>query len=388
LMLPPEHIRARRRKGVIRLLYVSEEHTSLAETLLSVYEDHVGKTRGALREALADCEMLGYDFKLVRGLATVLEERSVFEGLAVVDPAKARRAVFEEAGRRVVATEEERTRVMAAAAFQLGVSTVDLEQSIYADLADEQTLTDFEGIIPLDLLKEYNFALTVGLLAHGRRLELTFGGVDEGLEEAVARLGECTVSGTAGGSRVVAEWRPTSRIGYKAMHLEAVLARVLFIGEWGLSSDVVYPLRSRKSFRFEISGGVHGGMMKPGAPRRSLVVERRPARVDDMLRPRGEVVDVADVAGRMRVTEDEVREMYEGGGFLDLGDILITEIKRDEILGALESAPDMRFGVVRVLLRGLGVRSPVSVLEALGYDVDWNRVRDESLVYRLRPRRG
>jgi len=95
------------------------------------------------------------------------------------------------------------------------------------------------------------------------------------------------------------------------------------------------------------------------------------------------VVDVADVARRLRVTEDEVREMYRGGGFLDLGGILITGAKRDEVVEALEGSSDMRFGAVRVLLRGLGVRSPVPVLEALGYDVEWNRDRDESLVYRL-----
>jgi hypothetical protein len=388
LMLPPEHIRARRRKGVIRLLYASEDEVSLAETLISVYEDHKGKTRGILKEALAGCEMLGYDFRLVRGLAAVLEERCVFESLAVIDPVKARRAVFGEVGRRVVATEEERKRVVAAVAFRLGVSTLDLDGSLYADLVDEQSLTDFSGVPPLDLLKGYNYALTVGLLAHARRLELTYSGVDGELEGLCARLGDCAVSKSASGSRVVAEWRPTRRIGYKAMHLESVISRVLSKDGWGLSADIVYPLRSRRTHRFEISGAAHGAMMKPWSPRGELVLGRRPPRVDLVPRPRGEVVDVADMAWRMRVTEEEVREMYRGGGFLDVGGILITREKRYEILEALEGAPDMSFGAVRVLLRGLGVRSPVPVLEALGYDVEWNRIRDESLVYRLRPRRA
>jgi hypothetical protein len=387
LMLPPEHIRARRRKGAIRLLYASEDQLSLAETLISVYEDHKGKTRGLLKEVLADCEMLGYDFRLVRGLAAVLEERCAFESLAVMDPMKARRAVFGEAGRRVVATEEDRKRVVAAVAFRLGVSTLDLDGSLYADLVDEQSLAEFDGVPPLDLLKGYNFALTVGLLAHARRLELTYGGVDGELEGLCSRLGDSAVSKSADGSRVVAEWRPTRRIGYKAMHLEAVLSRVLSRDGWGLSADVVYPLRSRNAHRFEISGAVHGGMMKPWAPRGELVLGRKPPKVDLVPRPRGEVVDVSDLARRMKVTEEEVRVMYSGGGFLDVGGILITREKRDEILEALEGALDMSFGAVKVLLRDLGVRSPVPVLEALGYDVEWNRIRDESLVYRLRPRR-
>ena len=44
----------------------------------------------------------------------------------------------------------------------------------------------------------------------------------------------------------------------------------------------------------------------------------------------------------------------------------------------------MRFDSVRGLLRGLGVKQPVPVLEALGYEIDWNRDRGESLVYRLK----
>lgn len=387
MMLPPEHIRARRRKGVIRLRYASEEHVSLAETLISVHEDHRDKSRGLLREALSDCEMLGYDFKLVRGLSAVLEGRCVYESLAVLNPVKAREAVFGETGRRVIATEEERTRAMAAAAFRLGISTMDLERSLYADLMDEQVLTDFEGVPPLDLLKEYNFALTIGLLAHARRLELSYEGVDGEIEDAAAKLGSSTVSKSRRGSKVVSEWRPTSRIGYKAMHLEAVLGRLLSHGGWGLSADVVYPLKSGKGHSFEVSGGVHGGMMKPGFVREGLVSLEKPSRADAAPRPRREVVVVADVARRLRITEDEVIEMYRDRGLVDVGGVLFVEEKRDEIVEVLEGASDLRFGAVRALLRDLGVKSPVPVLEALGYDVEWNRDRDESLVYRLRRRK-
>ena len=38
---------------------------------------------------------------------------------------------------------------------------------------------------------------------------------------------------------------------------------------------------------------------------------------------------------------------------------------------------------VRQVLRGVGVKEPVPLLEALGYIVEWNRDRDESLVYRI-----
>jgi hypothetical protein len=44
----------------------------------------------------------------------------------------------------------------------------------------------------------------------------------------------------------------------------------------------------------------------------------------------------------------------------------------------------MRFDAVKGLLRALGVKQPVPVLEALGYEIEWNRDRKESLVYRLK----
>ena len=91
-----------------------------------------------------------------------------------------------------------------------------------------------------------------------------------------------------------------------------------------------------------------------------------------------------DVARRMGITESEVRETYNGEGLLDIGGVLISREKRDEVLKALEGTSDMRFASVRRFLRSLGVKQPVPVLEALGYEIDWNRDRGESLVYRLK----
>jgi hypothetical protein len=101
-------------------------------------------------------------------------------------------------------------------------------------------------------------------------------------------------------------------------------------------------------------------------------------------RPSGGVIIVDDVARRMGLAESEVREMYRGENLLDLGGVLISREKRDEVREALGEAHDMRFDAVKGLLRVLGVKQPVPVLEALGYEIEWNRDRKESLVYRLK----
>ncbi len=393
MMLATEHIRVRRRKGTMKPIYASEEELGLAKTLISVYRDAVERPRRELKEAVSDCEELGYDYKLVRGLASLLEARCAFESRAIILPLKARKAVFGEAGRTVVATEEKRNRAMANAAFRLGISTLELEQSLYADLDDEQTLAGFEEPDPLDLLKEYNFALTIALVAHGKRLEVNYKGRDNGLEAALGRLGESRVSRSGGVSRLVVEWRPSSRSGYRGALIEGVLSKLLQLKGWALSVAVVFPLKVGKAYRLDIKGDVEGAMMSAGSQmeeeplipeaRRAPRSISRPA-PKPKTRPSVGVIIVDDVARRMGLAESEVREMYRGENLLDLGGVLISREKRDEVREALGEAHDMRFDAVKGLLRVLGVKQPVPVLEALGYEIEWNRDRKESLVYRLK----
>ena len=98
----------------------------------------------------------------------------------------------------------------------------------------------------------------------------------------------------------------------------------------------------------------------------------------------GGVIIVDDVARKMRLTESEVRMMYREENLLDLGGVLISREKKEETLKALGGASDMKFDAVRVMLKRLGVKQPVPVLEALGFEIEWNRDRKESLVYRLK----
>ncbi len=384
MILPSEFIRARRRKGTIRLTYANRDHLSLAKTLIEVYEEHVGRTRGELNEALGGCEELGFNFKLVRGLSAILEDRCVFLGRSSIPPVEARRAVFEEAARRVIATEEDRMRVLAAVAFRMGVSTFDLDRSLYADLDDEQELSTLATVSPLDLIKEYNFALTLALLAHAKRLEVNFSGREGIIDKLVERLGESNIQSVGDTSKIIVEWKPTRRIGYKASQLEDILTRLTSKRVWRLSADIVYPSGSRKSHRFEIGGDLEGKMIKPDRKEKQIPVKTS-IKKKILSLPRGEIIDVQREAFRLGITEDELKKQFmeENAGYLDLGGVLITEAKRDEIGEALAGAADMRFKAVRTLLRKLGCRAPLPLLEALGYDVEWNRDRDESMVYRI-----
>jgi len=380
VILPSEVVRVRRRKGVIKPVYASEADVSLTKTLVSVFEEHVGRTRGELKEALGSCEMLGFDYKLVRGLSSVLEDRCVFGSRGVIDPFRARRAVFEEAGRRVVVSDEDRRGILGAASFRLGVSAYDLERSLYADLQAEQELQKFQSVTPIDLLKGYNFSLLVTLLAHARHLEVIYENDNPAVRELCSGLGKCNFSEGRGSSKVSVEL-PARLSGYRASHLHDLL--VIFLGtkRWSLKAEVVYPSRSKKFHTFE-ERSENGEMISPLQAKEEPLVEpstRRSPRV----RVRSEVIDVQRTAERLGVTEEEVRGMVGGRGYVDLGGVLVAGGKLREVKEALSGLSDMRFGEIRRVLRGLGVKEPVPLLEALGYVVEWNRDRDESLVYRI-----
>jgi len=382
LMLPPDLIRVRRRKGVIRPTYASDEHLSLAKTLVSVHEENIGGTRGELNDALSGCEELGYDYKFVRGLSAVLEEHCVFQSRAAVSPTDARSSLFEEAAEVVVVTDEDRKRVLTTVAFRMGVSAEDLEKSLYADLYDEQELAEFEAIQPTDLLKEYNFTLTLSLLTHAKRLELIYKVKDEEIEELGKKLGNCNVSRN-GSTKMIAEWKPTSRIGYKASLLEELLSRLLSKGGWELAADVVYPIGSGKTYRFEISYKLEGKLLKPSKRVQGFVAKAQPKH-EPLDRPKGEIIDVQEMALRLGITEADLKKMYEE--YVDLGGILIKREKLGEVKGALENAADMRLEAVQQVLKNLGCKNPIPVLEALGYAVEWAKDRGERRVYRFKRR--
>ena len=347
-----------------------------------MHEEHLGRMRGELKEALDSCEELGHDYKLVRGLSALLEERCSFESRAVISPADARRAVFEEASRRVVGSKEERDRVLSTVAFRLGVSVIDLDRSLYADLQAEQELVRFDQVTPLDLLKEYNYSVVLVLLQYAVKVELSYRGRDEGILELVGKLGKCSVGSLNESQRVVVELGAVRGSGYKASQFEEITSILMSKRDWTLSAYVRYPVSAGKTYRLEVSHDSDGAMIKPRS--RGKVPLVRPApEVAATIDVKRDIVDVVNTAMKLGVTEAEVVEHLEGRGFLDLGGVMITPGKLLDVREAIEGSPDMMFDTLRQILKGLGCRNPVQLLEALGYTVEWNRDRGQSRVHRV-----
>ncbi|MCW4001647.1 MAG: DUF790 family protein [Candidatus Bathyarchaeota archaeon] len=174
-MLPSSLLITRRWRDKIRPVYAQliKENLEVARVLIQTYGDHVGKTKGELFEAVHGLEDLGYDYRYVRGLSTLLDRRCQLEAKATTDAIKSRRQVFKIAHKiDFPTTPEARRTVLNRAAMELGVTAEVLEESLYGDLEDELILKDFNPINSEDLVKQYNLSLTQTLLFYST--ELTF----------------------------------------------------------------------------------------------------------------------------------------------------------------------------------------------------------------------
>ncbi|WP_096391062.1 DUF790 family protein [Halopenitus persicus] len=159
-MLRKDHLRVSRAGGGYAPQFVDADDRALAERLLETFRSHVGDRHGDLRTRLDDLEADADDFKLVRGLASLLEREATFETRSPLPPQRARRKAFEAAESVGVATDSERERALEAAADALGVESTAVSESLYADREDEQVLVEFEPRWDAGtLLEQYNLSL-------------------------------------------------------------------------------------------------------------------------------------------------------------------------------------------------------------------------------------
>ena len=163
-MLRKDLLRVSRAGGGYRPQFTGRDHRPLAARVLGTFESHVGERRGDLDDALADLEAdaaaRNGDFKLVRGLAALVERECEFETRAAVPPRRVRRAAFEAAEAVGVADEADHEAAVERAADALGVRPEDVDASLYADRDVEQVLVDADvRWDPDSLLEQYDLSL-------------------------------------------------------------------------------------------------------------------------------------------------------------------------------------------------------------------------------------
>lgn len=106
-------------------------------------------------------ELEGNNFKVVRGLSTLLERRCSFIDSSELPGKEVRSFLFE---RGYVATLGGRDKLLEEASQFFHVSKSKVEDAMFSDLWEEQLLSEFDPISSDELIRRYNLSLTQTLL--------------------------------------------------------------------------------------------------------------------------------------------------------------------------------------------------------------------------------
>jgi predicted nuclease of restriction endonuclease-like RecB superfamily len=191
-MLTGDLVRVRTSKERVIPLYLnrgSPQWLEAAESLLLIFREGVGMTRGEIEEEIDDLFGGGGKATLVhRGLAKVLEDRAEFEVVADVPPDLIRDKVFTAAAvhRQLLKLERpaqgpkpgqsprpsfRRDEVLSAVAGDLKITPETLLKGLFADLRDENRMLKFEDMTAQRLIDRYNVALAQAVLLRSVRVE-------------------------------------------------------------------------------------------------------------------------------------------------------------------------------------------------------------------------
>ncbi|MPZ05800.1 MAG: DUF790 family protein [Nitrososphaeraceae archaeon] len=191
-MLPSQLLRIRTRKGEIFPLFCGEEdksrHLELAKIIINEFQESAAnkEKKKILNERISFLESHFDDYRLVRGLSTLLERRCQFNttisqrdencGISV-NPIDIRRFLWEESARRGFAlTESLRDEILCDVASKMNISSTSIMQSLWSDLDENMVIELFSPVGSEELLAWYNLSLLQTLLFTCTRLEFSVRG--------------------------------------------------------------------------------------------------------------------------------------------------------------------------------------------------------------------
>lgn len=191
-MLPSQLLRIRTRKGEIVPLFCGGEdkarHLELAKIIINEFQELAAnkEKKKILNERISFLESHFDDYRLVRGLSTLLERRCQFNttisqrdencGISV-NPIDIRRLLWEESARRGFALSESlRDEILCDVASKMNISSNSIMQSLWSDLDENTVLELFSPLSSEELLAWYNLSLLQTLLFTCTRLEFSVRG--------------------------------------------------------------------------------------------------------------------------------------------------------------------------------------------------------------------
>ncbi|MBE9032329.1 DUF790 family protein [filamentous cyanobacterium LEGE 11480] len=154
---------------VPKRLAIDDTNLAIAQNLIELFQAHQGKSRGELNQQLQELEGEDTDYRLKRGLAHLLSNSfSEFETVSPLEPPMLRDRVFALSAQSIPSNAQTTVtleKVAANLTQELGheVLAEQVRKGLYADLKENQLLTQFETPTSEALLHRYNLSQVQGV---------------------------------------------------------------------------------------------------------------------------------------------------------------------------------------------------------------------------------
>ena len=157
---------------------IDQKSIELGNELIGCFEEAKGKSQGVLERQLLDLEGDATDYRVKRGLAYILKSSfCTFEVVSPLEPPMLRERVFALAAKSVPSGESTQLTLTKIAdelsqELEREVLLEQVRDGLYADLAENKILTNFDAPTPVDLLNRYNLSQVQGIFYKASKLVL------------------------------------------------------------------------------------------------------------------------------------------------------------------------------------------------------------------------
>jgi predicted nuclease of restriction endonuclease-like RecB superfamily len=292
-MLPSDLLIYRQNGETIipKRLQIDESTLALASEQIQCFQESVGETRGELDRKLLVIEGDSPDYKVKRGLAHLLTNHfSTLEIVSPLEPPELRKRVFARAA-SVVPIPVNRAIVLDTLANQLSqeltrdVSSLDIAKGLYADLAENRLLTQFDPPTPSALLHRFNLSQIQGIFYRASHLTIHVHRNDPGEYKYLFRYlklfrlmtyieGDADTGFTITIDGPTSLFKPNTRYG---VEIAKIIPALLHVTHWSLDARLQYKDTytgdlKRQRFRLDDNCGLVSHY-SPGKPYDSLLEE-------------------------------------------------------------------------------------------------------------------
>jgi predicted nuclease of restriction endonuclease-like RecB superfamily len=238
-------------KGKIEPVYakLDQENLEISGSLINLFQEHIGKTYGELTGEIEGIEEI--DYRLIRGLAQILERRCVIGMDSIIEPANARRIAFEEC-KGAVTDIKERKKVIDRAAKKLSAEPSVLEKALWADQEENLIIKEFQTITPENLLRQYNLSLTQTLLFKATGMEIQ---IEDNYQQVFRKIKQLGLMYTIQDGKIyldgaVSLFKMTERYGTA---LAKLLPTIMRCSRWSLkASTLKKTMQGKRIYNFTL----------------------------------------------------------------------------------------------------------------------------------------